>query len=68
MSAQAGWLERLLDWAVGITRDDRLRHARADEAALLVPVPCRPADDWAHHARRDREREIELRALMSTWM
>lgn len=69
MSAREGFLERLLDWAAGASREDRLRRARArDEVELPAPAYSQLTDDWAQHARRDREREIEVRVLMSTWM
>jgi hypothetical protein len=62
MSAREDLLERLLDWVVG--------------ALGGVRSPCGSANDasraWAHEEesddRRDRERDIELRVLMSTWM
>jgi hypothetical protein len=63
MSAREGLLERLLDWAAG--------------AFAGVRSPCGPADNASSRARayeeefddrREREREIELRVLMSTWM
>ena len=68
MSAPSGWLERLLDWAVGTARDPHVRHARADAMARLVPVHGPPTEACTPHAQRDREREMELRVLMSTWM
>ena len=68
MSAREGWLERLLHWAVGVSCNDRPQHSRADNTALLVRARTQSAYEWTRHARRDREREIELRVLMSTWM
>ncbi|MET0192974.1 MAG: hypothetical protein ABW200_06335 [Hyphomicrobiaceae bacterium] len=63
MSAREDLLERLLDWVVGALGGVRSPCGPADDARLLAPAHEPDADD-----RRDREREIELRVLMSTWM
>ena len=68
MSARQGLLERLLDWAVGALRGVRSPCGPADNASSLVPVHEQEPDEDAGYARSDREREIELRVLMSTWM
>ena len=68
MSARGGLLERMLDWAVGALGGVRSPCGPADQASLLVPVHEQEADEEAGYDRRDREREIELRVLMSTWM
>jgi hypothetical protein len=68
MSAQAGWLERLLDWVIGAARDVRSPCGPADNASLFASVQEPTTDDVTSDVRRDREREIELRVLMSTWM
>ena len=63
MSARQGLLERLLDWVVGALGGVRSPCGPAEGKSLFVPAHEQDADD-----RRDREREIELRVLMSTWM
>jgi hypothetical protein len=63
MSAREGLLERLLDWAVGALGSVRSPCGPADDATLLAPAHEEEPDN-----RRDRERDIELRVLMSTWM
>ena len=68
MSAREGLLERMLDWAVGALGGVRSPCGPADKASSLVPVHEQDADEQAGYARSDREREIELRVLMSTWM
>jgi hypothetical protein len=68
MNGRGGLLERLLDWAVGASRGDRLQPQRSGGTVLLVPACERATAERSGQARLDYEREIELRVLMSTWM
>jgi hypothetical protein len=68
MTARVGWLERLLDWSVGVSHDGRHEPRWSDRAELLVPAHEQATDDATRYARNRNEREIELRILMSTWM
>lgn len=68
MSTREGLLERLLNWAVGALGEVRSPCGPVDHASLLIPVRQQAPDDGERRDRRDYEREIELRVLMSTWM
>lgn len=68
MSTREGLLERLLNWAVGALGEVRSPCAPADNASRVVPAREQAPGDAERHDRRDYEREIELRVLMSTWM
>jgi hypothetical protein len=68
MSTREGLLERLLNWAVGALGEVRSPCGPADNASFLIPAREQAPDEPNRHDRRDYEREIELRVLMSTWM
>lgn len=63
MTARRGWLERLLGWAAGATSDERTRRAVPDD-----PASEQAADERERRERREAERELDLRMLMTTWM
>jgi hypothetical protein len=68
MSAREGLLERLLNWAVSAFGEVRSPCGPAEKASLLIPARRQAPDDGEPQNRRDYERQIELRVLMSTWM
>jgi hypothetical protein len=66
MSTQTGLLERLFDWLIGASAGVRVQPARDESALVAVGAPT--TDELVGDARDDRDREIEIRVLMSTWM
>jgi hypothetical protein len=59
------WLDRLLSWAVGEGIAERPGEVWVDEGKS----PATSAErDERERERDDTSREIEIRALMSTWM
>ena len=63
MSAREGCWSGCSNWAVGA-----LGGVRSPCGPATDRVVARPAHDEERDDRRDHEREIELRVLMSTWM
>jgi hypothetical protein len=64
MTSSPGWVERLLGWAVGA----RSAEPGPQRPGRLAPVRANAANEHEVQERYDRDREIELRVLMSTWM
>ena len=68
MNAPDRWLDRLLGWAVGATSGERADRAGPSHTASTIPGREDMSGEHERHDRSEREREIELRILMSTWM
>jgi hypothetical protein len=61
-------VEKLESW-LAHAADSRGRDPSPDALALLQDTPSRAADAGPpHYPREEKERELELQILMSSWM
>lgn len=70
MSARGGWLQGALARLAGALSFNKSASRASDPeagAVAAIPTPARPVDG-EYNERELRDRERELRILMSTWM
>ena len=68
LSIASRLVEKLESW-LAHAADSRGRDPSPDALALLQDTPSRAADAGPpHYPREEKERELELQILMSSWM